>query len=175
MTARRVEEAGALLVEALDDPVPGVRLLSAVAIDEMSLDAPLEALSKRAQDEDAGVRKAVVRALRVTAGEDANEAILGRLKDEDRDVRYEAAVMLHDTKDERAVEPLIECLRSDDEWLGHWVMQALGSIGDERSQPDVAPVFGDQMLGQAECPESRHKRIVTFRPGGDHVRTRNRE
>src|SRR5665648_1160596 len=121
------------LLGALKDKNPHVRILAAVALEELENPKAVEALIAALQDENIDVQASAARALGSINDTRAVDPLIAALKDKKSEVRGSAAVALGEIGDKKATMPLAALLKDPSEKVRRLAAVSLGEIGDNQA------------------------------------------
>ncbi len=141
------------LLDSLSADDPGARAFAACGVQVHALDAPSEALSSLAEDENWIVRACAARAIgaRASDPERASDTLASLLNDPEAAVRRLVIQSLGELAITRHASAIVDAFaREDDPLLRAASVRALGALGDPASLPTLLSALGDPgLLGEA--------------------------
>src|SRR4030042_3888158 len=131
------------LISALKDKNPNVRVLAAVALEELENPKAVDALIAVLTDENLDVQSSAARALGSINDPKAVDPLIAALKDKKAEVRGTAAVALGEIGDKKATMPLVALLQDSSEKVRRLAAVSLGVIGDSQAVKGLVTALKD--------------------------------
>jgi HEAT repeat protein len=157
-----LNESIALRLTDLDEQVQNRAYKQFQGLDQGQIEQVLSIIRAYAKSHESSVRCEAARALGML-GTQALDELLELLRDSEWNVRGFAAESLGRLKDARAVDPLLLLLRQESTQSTRIkVIEALGSIGDERALEEL-----DRLLGGSDMAVACHSADAIGSIGGD--------
>lgn len=154
------------LIEALDDPDERVRRAACHALATFRDKRSVAPLLKWLDESNQAIRGAAARALGTIGDKRAVEPLISLLTDREYDVRLAAIVSLGTLRDERAVRPLIAGWEHEDTGHGHFILVALGEIGNSRAIPFLENILRSATLKDCCTSEAGDAATALGKIGG---------
>lgn len=133
-----------VLVEALRDPEPDVRMVAVQALGRMEDGRAVEALMAVYPDQDRAVRTRIIEALDQYKDPRLFDLFLDALRDSNPQTRVAAVEALGELRDERAIGALSAGLTDENSYVRSYSLKALGKFRDSRLIDAMIPLLQDE-------------------------------